>query len=229
MPASAARGRSPPRLAAVARGLLQPAPVADPPTDVALLQAWRAGDNQAGNALLERHFFAIYRFFDRNVGEDVEDLTQRTFEGCIARRDHIEDDASFRAYLFGIARKQLLKHLHRRSVRGAPITPSQASLLDNRTSPSGAVAKHDRQALFVQGLETLGPEFRGVLERFYWEDRSLASIAEEMGVAVGTVKSRLHRAKQQMRAFFESAQASAELVESAVTALERDPDEPQDP
>lgn len=46
--------------------------------DGALLDAWRAGDEQAGNTLLSRHFQSLLRFFEDKAGADADELIQRT-------------------------------------------------------------------------------------------------------------------------------------------------------
>lgn len=191
------------------------------PSDVELLVRWRQGDKGAGNELLQRHFVSVYRFFEANVSEEVEDLTQRTFEACIAARDRLRDDASFRAYLFGIARKQLLRHFERRYPKGTTVSPSQVVIRDVRTSPSGAVARLDQQQLFLRGLAEMPLEFKAVLELFYWEEKKIPVIAEELGIAVGTVKSRLFRAKALLKGFIRTTDAPPELQKSAEAEFDR--------
>jgi RNA polymerase sigma-70 factor (ECF subfamily) len=197
--------------------------VSEGPNDLDLLDAWREGDTQAGDELLRRHFVGVYRFFDANlgasqVGSDAEDLTQKTFEACIAGRDRVRTD--FRAYLFGIARRQLMREWERRRARGDQVTPSAAGIRDVRTSPSAAVARLDQQQLFVRALELLPLEFKAVLERFYWEDRTIPEIAEDLGIAKGTVKSRLFRAKAMLKERLMNLGVPAHLRESTVMLLE---------
>ena len=91
--------------------------MADAPSDVELLQAWRAGDAAAGELLVGRYFLSVHRFFSAHVQGDVDDLTQRTFEACIQARDRMRDDAAFRGYLFGIARNQLARVFEAAGVR----------------------------------------------------------------------------------------------------------------
>ena len=79
--------------------------VADP--DMALLEQWRAGDREAGQALFARHFREIYRFFEYRVGGDADDLAQRTFLACVTARDQFRGLSSFRTFLFAIARNEL--------------------------------------------------------------------------------------------------------------------------
>ncbi len=191
--------------------------------DSALLHAWREGDAHAGNELLRRHFVAVYRFFAANLSQagrdvDPEDLTQRTFEACINRRDAVQSD--FRAYVFGVARRLLYLEWKRRKGAGGVVSPSVEEIRDVRTSPSHAIARLDEQKLFLAALERLPAEFRAVLERFYWEERPIADIAEELGVALGTVKSRLFRGKAMLRDALMRLPAPAALLQSAVLRVE---------
>ena len=188
--------------------------------DGALLEAWRAGDRDAGDDLLRRHFLGVLRYFSAHPGVDAEEMTQRTFEACIAARDRVRDQ--FVAYLFGIARNQLLREWERKGYRGEPISPSNVSLRDLRTSPSMRVAKLDEQLLFARGLASLAREFASVLELFFWEDRSIHEIANQLGIAEGTVKSRLHRGKAMLRTWLEAAPQQADLRTSALALLDRD-------
>ena len=192
--------------------------------DAALLDAWREGDVDAGDELLKRHFVAVYRFFAANLtpsgrGADPEDLTQRTFEACIARRDRVETD--FRAYLFGVARRQLYLEWKQRQARGDVLSPSDVGVRDVRTSPSGAVARLEDQKLFLRALERLPLEFRAVLELFFWEDRPIASIADELGIAVGTVKSRLFRGKSMLGQALRELEAPDALRALAISRIEK--------
>lgn len=192
--------------------------------DAELLEAWRGGNVDAGDELLRRHFVAVYRFFAANLGgpdraADPDDLTQRTFEACIQTRDRVQTD--FRGYLFGIARRQLYGEWKKRRAIGDMLRPSQANVRDVRTSPSAAVARLDDQMLVMHAIESLPLEFKAVIERFYWEERSIADIAKELGVAKGTVKSRLHRGKAMLREELAAARASAALRDSVIERLEQ--------
>ena len=83
--------------------------------DLDLLEAWRAGDKEAAGTLLRRHFSRVFQFFRSKLDDHVDDLTQRTFMACVEARERLRPEVSFRAYLLGIARKQLLRtstHAH---------------------------------------------------------------------------------------------------------------------
>ena len=90
---------------------LQPSVTSAGPQDLELLAAWREGDPTAGNQLMERYYASVLRFFALKVPASAEDLAQRTFLGCVEGLERLREDASFKAFLFAVARRQLLWHL----------------------------------------------------------------------------------------------------------------------
>ena len=171
--------------------------------DKALLLAWRNGDEDAGNALVQRHFPVVFRFFHSKVAEGVEDLAQRTFLGCVESADAYRGDGSFRAFVLGIARRQLLLHLRARYRRDAVFDPATQSVQEFATpsgrSPSAVMAARDDERLLVAALRRLPIDFQIAVELFYWEELPIEEIAQVLEVAVGTVKSRLARARDMLR------------------------------
>jgi RNA polymerase sigma-70 factor (ECF subfamily) len=169
---------------------------AEPPTsDEDLLRAWQAGDKEAGDALVRRHFASIYRFFRHKLADGAEDLTQRTFLGCVGARDRMRPELGFRAFLFGIARNQLLLELRTRS-RRRELPPDSASIEDVAgPTPVGVVAAHEQQRALLQALRKIPIDHQITLELHYWEGLGVDQIALVLEVAPGTVKSRLARAR----------------------------------
>ena len=165
--------------------------------DLELLAAWRAGDAAAGEALFERHFDSLCRFFRAKLGDDVQDLIQQTFLGCLEGREQIRGD-SFRGYLFGIARRRLFDHL-RAAYRADLATLGSQSLAHLGTSPSTHAGRLERQALLLAAMAQLPLDFQITLELHYWEEMSGAEIATALDISENTVRSRLARAREQLR------------------------------
>ncbi|MEM6996256.1 MAG: sigma-70 family RNA polymerase sigma factor [Myxococcota bacterium] len=169
-------------------------------SDAELLHAWREGATEAGDALVQRHFRAVFRFFSSKVGENAEELTQRTFLACVEAKDRIESTRSFRAYLFGIARHILLQYLAKHYGREGKIEPHEASLHDMgmNAGPGFVTAREDQRMLFT-ALATLPLDLQLTLELHYWWGMGVAQIAEITEVPDGTVKSRLFRGRTMLR------------------------------
>jgi RNA polymerase sigma-70 factor (ECF subfamily) len=178
--------------------------------DFALLRGWRAGDRNAGDALVRRHFASVYRFFRTKLDEGAEDLVQRTFLGAAAALERVDEARSFRAYLFGIARNQLLLHLRERASRRDLPPPHTLSMADlEAPSPSGVAARREEQRVLVRALRRIPIDFQIAVELHYWEDLGIGEIAAVLGIPEGTVKSRLSRAREQLAARLEDEAVGA--------------------
>lgn len=183
-------------------------------SDDVLLLAWRAGEQSAGELLFTRHFAGIARFFRNKVSGDIEELIQRTFLGCLEGQHRFTGAGSFRGYLFGIARNVLFNFY--RDQRGAATTTGWAefegpSLHDLAPTPSSFVVRHEEQQLLLAALRRLPLAYQIVLELSFWEDMTHTEMAEVLEIPVGTVSTRVRRAKQLLEAQFTTIAASPEL------------------
>lgn len=179
--------------------------------DLELLDAWRRGDRKAGDALVGRHFESICRFFRAKLGDDVQDLIQRTFLDCVQHRDTIA--TSFRAYLFAVARHRLYDELGRRH-RAPDFEPLTHSLEQLGPTPSSIVGRNHEIALLERALRRLPLEQQITLELFYWEDLRGAEIAAVFGVSEHTIRSRLARARAALRVQIDALANTPELARS---------------
>ncbi len=189
-------------------------------SDRALLAAWRVGDEDAGQRLYRRHLPAVARFFRDKVREDLEELIQATFLGLLEGHARLRDDGSFRGFLFGIARNHLFKHYRAKAVRGVVHDIEQVSLCDLGPTASTLIARNDQERLLLAGLVRLPLMYQLVLEFTFWEEMSLAEIAEAMDTPVGTAATRLRRAKQLLAAEMMELDTSTELRSSISSGLE---------
>lgn len=167
-------------------------------TDFELLDAWGAGDRDAGSALYHRHFPALYRFFRNKVDDAVPDLVQRTFLGCVEGRERFRRESSFRTYLFHTARFQL--YLHYRDLKRNPCLDFEVvSSADLRTSPSEMMVRKQDGRLLLEALRRIPVDHQIVLELSFWEEMSGPEISQVLGLPEGTVRSRLRRAALRLR------------------------------
>ena len=190
--------------------------------DFELLTAWRDGDADAGRELFSRHFDGVYRFFRNKVGGAAEDLTQQTFMGIVKGKDSFRGDSSFRTYLFMVARKRLYSFLRENHRKPDAVEFHSTSVADlGGLSPSRAVAVREEQKLLLLGLRQLPVEMQVALELFYWEDMSVTEIAEVLEIPVGTVKSRLQRARSRLDEVIAQLAGSEALHRSTMDNFEK--------
>ncbi len=186
-------------------------------TDFELLQAWRGGDEAAGRDLFSRYFDSVFRFFRNKVDDSAEDLTQQTFMGLVQGKDRFRGDSSFRTYLFMIARKRLYSFLRQAQRHRDPVEWGQSSIADlGLSSPSRAVARHQEQRLLLLALRQLPVEMQVALELFYWEELTVTEIAQVLETPVGTVKSRLQRARTRLDGVIAELAGSEALLRSTM-------------
>lgn len=168
-------------------------------SDVELLDAWRRGEGQAGEALFERYFGAVSRFFYARVGGDVDDLVQQTFEACVTGRDRVREQSNFRAYVFGVAYNMLRRHYResRRRALGPGREPWPA--LDSEPGPSTWMRERQHTELLRAALRRIPTEIQMILELHYFEELSSEQIARVVSHPVGTVRSRMRRGRELLR------------------------------
>lgn len=189
--------------------------------DAEMLRAWAAGDRAAGDVLVRRHFTAVYRFVRRRLVDPAatKDLAQRTFLVCVEQHARLDAGVSFRAWAMGVARNLLLHQVRdqaRAERLGARLVPEISVI-----SPSGAAAAHQERALLLGAMQGLPADLRVTIELHYWEDLSTAEIATVLGIASGTVKWRLSRARALLRERIADAPAPALARETTLRRLEQ--------
>jgi RNA polymerase sigma-70 factor (ECF subfamily) len=166
-------------------------------SDGKLLAQWSCGNALAGNTLLERYILPLKNFFRARLTHSVDDLVQETLLAMVVNRSRLANQEAFRAYLFGTARLQLLVHLRRRRRDQALVarTGDEPELAVDEDATSVSAAPRG----LLQAVGRLKPEFHEVLRLAYWEELTAPQIASSLGVPLGTVYSRLHRAKNQLQ------------------------------
>jgi RNA polymerase sigma-70 factor (ECF subfamily) len=148
--------------------------------------------------LVEQHYRVVYRFAYRLCGSqaDAEDLTQQTFLAAQANLHQLREAEAARSWLFTIARNTFLKS--QRSPAGH-VVPLEyvGEPLDHRADHTrfDGLEREELQAV----LDELPEEFRTPLVLFYFQEFSYKQIARQMDLPIGTVMSRLARAKEHLR------------------------------
>lgn len=164
--------------------------------DFELLDRWRAGDSDAGKALLHRYAGKLFRFFTNKIDGSVDDLVQDTLLACIEGRDRFRRDAGFDAYVFGIARNVFFAFLRRRGRASEAFDPATSSLQDMGPTPSEFVARKKEEQLLLLALRRLPVDDQLLLELYHRQGLTGTELAVVLGIGERAVRSRLHRAKQ---------------------------------
>jgi RNA polymerase sigma-70 factor, ECF subfamily len=162
--------------------------------DGALVDAMRRGDEQAFAELYERHHPPLYRYALHMCGAAAaDDVVQETFTALL--RDHGFDPrkGTLRAYLFGIARYHILRRVE---IARAELPLDEEATLDAASdSPFEDVTRAEAVAAVRAAIATLPAVYREAIVLCELEDLPYAAAAEVLGVPLGTVRSRLHRAR----------------------------------
>ncbi len=157
----------------------------------------RAGDTAAFAALVRRHQDRVFSFILRmlDARDEAMELTQDVFVKAWQALPGWRPEARFSTWLLQIARNAALDQLRRRRVvQFAPLDDGM-DVADTAPGPEARYASRQRQALLENALQQIAAEHREILLLREIEDLSYAELAAVLGIAEGTVKSRLARAR----------------------------------
>jgi RNA polymerase sigma-70 factor (ECF subfamily) len=145
------------------------------------------------------HLESVYRYAFRLSGSavDAEDLTQQVFLTAHQKQGQIRNAGSTRGWLFAI-----LRHCFSKSCQKRRPTPAANLQLNVETIPADPPTGEaiDQEQLQL-GIDQLPSPYRVVLAMFYFENCSYREIAEKLDLPIGTVMSRLARAKGHLRTY----------------------------
>lgn len=164
----------------------------------------RSADEPAAFALLfDRHAPSVYRYAAQRLGDDrAEDIMSETFLVAFEKRASFDPTvASARPWLLGIATRLMHKHvrLEARAWRGM-VADVAAQLSPDMIEQAGArldAARLTRR--LASALRGLSASDRDTLLLYAWGDLDYAGVAAAQGVPIGTVRSRLNRARRLLR------------------------------
>jgi RNA polymerase sigma-70 factor, ECF subfamily len=175
----------------------------DNPSDEQLLQRMLAGSEQAFTALYRRRQANIYRFALQMSGSQsvAEEVTQEAFMFLMNQGHRYEPTrGSLLSYLYGIARNFVLRALEKDRLQ-VPLqehsvetsSPIPEALIVSG-DPLGDLTRNERIESVRMAVFALPPHYREVVVLCDFHEMSYAEVATALGIAMGTVRSRLHRA-----------------------------------
>ncbi len=174
----------------------------DAQCDEILVRHTLAGDEAALTALYRRYVSAIYRFVFAQVrdADDAEDLTAETFARMLRGLPGFRGEASFRNWLYQIARN--LVRNHRQSAAYRRLVPLSSGWAPPQGDEDAADAEHSLAAA-MDLLRPLPPRYRQVLELRFLANRTIEETASLLGLTVANTKVLQHRALRKAAAMME--------------------------
>ncbi len=160
------------------------------------------GSREAFDRLARRWTPRLLRYATRVTGrpEVARDIVQETWIGVIRGLKRLEDPSAFPAWIYGIA--------HRKCVDVIRVNQRQRRLRETAERESAVVAADNQSGLapgktadLDAAIMHLSPDQSDVVHLFYGEDLSIDEIGSILGVPTGTVKSRLHHARESLKNF----------------------------
>jgi RNA polymerase sigma-70 factor (ECF subfamily) len=189
-------------------------------SDGQLLEQWRAGDTVSGEALFERYYDMVERFFLNKVASGVQDLVQETFMRCVESRERIRDHDRFRTYMFAIAYNVLTGYLRERYRSDRAIDLAEISMCDIAPGPSSIIAQQREHQLLIEALRAIPIDDQVILELHYWEQLTTNEMAEVMGIPIGTARGRLQRARTRLEEEMQRLADSPHDLASTIARLD---------
>ena len=180
------------------------------------LRLHEGGDNEAGRIaaathgdegarawLINRWTPPIYRFASRMLrnDEDARDAAQDTMVKVLRNLHRYDPNRAFSTWVFGIARNTCIDE-HRRRRRRAWDEPGD--VVDTQPSPLQEASQAQRAELLQEALDQLSPLYREVLVLYHFEHLKYSEIAEALETPIGTIMNRIFRARQKIRALYET-------------------------
>jgi RNA polymerase sigma-70 factor (ECF subfamily) len=191
----------------------EPKPPLNTITDQEVVARSREGDETAYRELIRRYERPVFSLIFRMVRdrEIAEDLSQETFIKVLNAINTYRPEFKFSSWVFKIANNTAIDHLRRReldtlSLEGSPhaATPEamEATALQLGTgvaSPLDDVASRELGGEIEAAINRLRPEYRSCILLRHVEGRAYEEIADILGLPLGTVKTYIHRARNELR------------------------------
>lgn len=194
------------------------APEADQLGEQELLKRAQAGDQGAFSLLVSQHQSRLFASVYRIVGhmEDAQDVVQEAFLNSFLSLRQFKGDSRFFTWIYRIALNVAISHrrksMNRLNARMLTIDDPEGGVIPSGSgtpADAGMIANDDARRVHA-ALDRLNPEHRAVLVMKDMEEMRYEAMAEILEIPIGTVRSRLHRARLELRNILESLELAGE-------------------
>lgn len=180
-------------------------------TDTHLVKNTRDGDIESFETLFNKYNKRIYNLIYRMVGneQDASDLTQETFIRVFNSMQNLRSDLSFSAWIRTVAINLTRDHFRKkgRTIKADSLDEKinindgevDREVEDWSYNPEQMLEKKDLQTTVQRAISSLSPVHREVIVLHHIEGMDVVDIAKQLGIPVGTVKSRLARARDELK------------------------------
>jgi RNA polymerase sigma-70 factor, ECF subfamily len=174
--------------------------------DKCLIDACRAGNTEAFGALVERYQGRLYPTVFRLTGcaDEARDVLQEVFLRAFEKLDLFHGESSFYTWIYRIAVNLALSGRRRKRPTGQLPVGREGNAIDlaydlGESDPSAPLERAERDRMIQEALDALAPDHRAVVVMKEYDGLHYDEIGAILGVPVGTVRSRLHRARCVLR------------------------------
>ena len=177
--------------------------------DLALVEMALQRDQGAFSLLLEKYRSALMTHVLKYVSvvEDAEDICQRSFEKAFMNIDRYNSQYAFSTWLYNIAQNEAIDHLRRSrtSINSVSISTEREALdVLSGSTPEDEFIIDQAVKQLMQGIRDLPAGYRQVAELRFIKDYAYEDIARELGLPLGTVKTRINRARKLLEKLVEN-------------------------
>lgn len=166
-----------------------------------MVEKAKTGDRAAYGELVERFQSSVYAMALTRVHDPLEaqELAQEVFVHGMKKLPQLRDPRCFAGWLRRITVRMAINRLTRRGPVFGADTEVLEAIEDRYGAPPEAMERNEAKAAVLEALGDLKPLDRATLEAFYLRGRSLKQMAREFETPVGTIKRRLHVARQRLK------------------------------
>lgn len=173
-----------------------------------LIKRAAQGDQEAFRLLAERYHTPLINYIMTIIPsvEDAEDISQDTFNNAFNSIATFNSRYAFSTWLYSIARNRAIDILRQKQLNPISIQKSEGCEMEfdsNISSPEDQMITNQGIDVIINMIQSLPDEYREVAELRFIKDYPYEKIAKELNLPIGTIKTRINRARKQLRTLLE--------------------------